>query len=128
MPFNQASPDETPASPLRSTNNPINVNPDAAFSPSTGLLFPISLPENDQSKTTEELPPFPPFTSLLSDVQPLLSRPNRLKFQLDHSVLKRQHRREYYTNHTREQNDSSLINTYNTVSSHNSPPGKQSFG
>ena len=56
------------------------------------------LPENDQSENTQELPPF---TSLLSDVRPLLSRPNPFKFRLHHSILGRQHRREYYTNRAR---------------------------
>ena len=63
-----------------------------------GPLQIISLPENDQSNTTEELPPF---SSLLSDVRPLLSRPNHLKLQPDHSALGRQHRREECTNHAR---------------------------
>ena len=58
IPSNPASPDETAAPPLRSTNNPTNVIPDAASSPSTGLQLSFSLPENDQSKTLEELPPF----------------------------------------------------------------------
>ena len=98
IPSNPASPDETPATPLRSTNNPTKVISKPASSPSTGLQFPISLPKTDQSKTTDELPPF---SSLLPDVRPLLSRPNHLKFQPDHSTLGRQHRREYYTNHTR---------------------------
>ena len=98
MPSNPASPDETPASPLRSTNIPTNVIPEAASSPSTGSEFSISLPENDQPIPTEELPPF---SSLLCNVRPLLSRPNYLKLQPDHSTLGREHRREYYTNHAR---------------------------
>ena len=98
LPSNPASPDETPASPLRSTNNPTNVIPTPASSPSTGLQFPISIPESDQSKITEALPPF---GSLLSDVRPLPSRPNHLKLQPDHSILERQHHRENYTNHAR---------------------------
>ena len=97
-PFNPASPDETPASPLQSTNNPTTTVPDVASSSSTGLQFSISLPKADQSKTTEKLPPS---HSLLSDLRPLLSRPNHLKLQPDHSALGRQHRREYYRNHTR---------------------------
>ena len=56
------------------------------------------LPTTDYSKTTKA---FPPFSSFLSDVRPLPSRPNHLKLQPDHSVLGRQHRREYYTNHAR---------------------------
>ena len=98
IPSNPESPDETPASPLQTTNNPTTTVPDVASSSSTGLQLSISLPKTDQSKTTEKLPPF---HSLLSDVQPLLSRPNHLKLQTDHSALGRQHRREYYTNHTR---------------------------
>ena len=92
IPSNPSLPDETPASPLQLTNNPTTTIPDLASSPATGLQFSISIPENDQSKTTEELPPF---CSLLSDVRPLLSRPNHLKFQLDQSALGRQHRRGY---------------------------------
>ena len=55
---NLASPDETPASFSQSTNNPTNVIPNAASSPSNGLQFSISLAENDQSKIIEELTPF----------------------------------------------------------------------
>ena len=44
IPSNPASPDETPTSLLRSTNNPANAIPDAASFPSTGLQFSISLP------------------------------------------------------------------------------------
>ena len=60
--------------------------------PSTGWKFSISLPENDQSKITQELPPF---NSILSDFRPLLSRPNHFKFQSDHPLLGHQHRLEY---------------------------------
>ena len=95
---NPASPNETPASPLQTTNNPTTTVPDVASSPSTGIQFSILLPKTDQLKTTEKLPPF---HSLLSDVRPHLSKPNNLKLQPDHSALGRQHRREYYTNHTR---------------------------
>ena len=98
MPSNPASPDETPASPLQPTNNPTTTVSDVASPPSTGLQFSISLRENNQPKPTVGLPPF---SSSLSDVRPLLSRPNRLKLQPDQSVLECQHRREYYTNHTR---------------------------
>ena len=66
--------------------------------PPTGLQFLFFLPENNQSKTTAQLSPF---ISLLSDVRRLLSRSNQLNFQPDHSILRRQHRREYYTNHLR---------------------------
>ena len=38
---------------------------------------------------------------LLSDARPLLSRPNHLKVQLDHSISGHQHRREHYTNRAR---------------------------
>ena len=98
IPSNPASLDETPASPLQTTNNSTTTVPEVTSSPSTGLQFSISLPKTDQFKTTKKLPPF---HSLLSDVRPLLSRPNHLKLQPDHSALGRQHRREYYTNHTR---------------------------
>ena len=98
IPSNPASPDKTPASPLQTTNNPTTTLPDLASSSSTGLQLSISLPKTDQSKTTEKLPLF---HSLLSDVQPLLSRPDHLKLRADHSALGCQHRREYYTNHTR---------------------------
>ena len=98
IPSNPASHDETPASPLQPTNNPTPTVSDVASSSSTGLQFSISLPKPGQPKTPEKLPPF---HSLLSDVRPLLSRPNDLKLQPDPSALGRQHRREYYTNHTR---------------------------
>ena len=99
IPSNPASPDETPASPLQTTNNSKTTVPEVTSSSSTGLQFSISLPKTDQPKTTEKLPPF---HSLLSDVRPLLSRPNRLKLQPDQSAQGRQHRREYYTNRTRK--------------------------
>ena len=98
IPSNPQSLDETPASPLQTTNNPKTTVSDVASSSSTGLQFSISLPKTDQSKTTEKLPPF---HSLLSEVRPPLSRPNHLKLQPDHSVVGRQNRREYYTNHLR---------------------------
>ena len=99
IPSNPALPDETPASHLQTTNSSTTTVPEVTSSPSTGLQFSISLlPKTDRPKTTEKLPPF---HSLLSDVRPLLSRPNHLKLQPDHSALGRQHRREYYTNHTR---------------------------
>ena len=63
-----------------------------------GSELPISPPEVSQSEDTSELPPF---SSLLSDVRPLLSRPNQLKLRPDPTVLGRQHRREYYANHAR---------------------------
>ena len=85
--------------PLPPTSNPTTRNPDAASSQSTGLQFSISLPEKDQPETTEEAPPF---SSFLSDVRPLLSRPITSNFSpfnilLDTNMLYR----EYYTNHTR---------------------------
>ena len=98
IPSNPASPDKTPASPLQTTNNPTTTVPDLASSSSIGLQLSISLPKIDQSESTEKLPPF---HSLLSDVRPLLSRSNHLKLQPDHSAHGRQHRREYYPNHTR---------------------------
>ena len=99
IPSSPASPDETPASALQTTNNPTAAVPDAASSPSTGLQSPNLLPKTDQNKTTEDLLLF---SSLLSDVRPLLSRPNHLNFQPDLFTLGRQHRREYYTNQTRK--------------------------
>ena len=98
IPYNPASLDKTPASPLQTTNNPTTTVSDVASSSSTGLQLSILLPKTDQSKTTEKLPPF---HSLLSDVRPLLSKPNHLKLQPDHSARGRQHRREFYKNHTR---------------------------
>ena len=98
IPSNPASPDETPASLKEPTNNPTTTIPDVTSFLRTGLQLPNSLPENDQSKTSEELPPF---SSLLSDVRPLLSRQNYLTFQPDQSALGRQHHREYYTDHAR---------------------------
>ena len=94
---NPASPGETPASQLQSTNNPTNTIPHCSIAPSvsTGLQYSIAIPENDQSEKTQELPPF---NSLLSDVRPIFSRPNHLKFQPDYSILGRQHRPEYHTN------------------------------
>ena len=97
-PSNPLSPDETSISPLQSTNNPTTIIPGASPPLSTGLRFSILLPENDQSKTTDELHPL---KSLLSDIRPLLSRANHLKNEPDQFALGRQHRREYYTNHAR---------------------------
>ena len=76
--------DEIPASLLQSTKNPTTTIPDVASSLSTGLQISISLPENDQTKPTEELSLF---SSLLFDVRLLLSRPDHTKFQLDHSIF-----------------------------------------
>ena len=56
-----------------------------------GSQLPISSPEVIQSEDTSELPPF---SSLLSDVRPFLSRPNQLKLRPDFAVLGRQQRRE----------------------------------
>ena len=75
LPSNPASPDETPTSPLQSTSNPTTREPDLTSSLSTGLQFSNFLLENDQSENTQELPPFNFF---LSDVRPLLERPNHL--------------------------------------------------
>ena len=58
IPSNPVSLDETLASPLRSTNNPTNVIQNPVSSPSTGLQFSISIPEDDQSEITEALAPF----------------------------------------------------------------------
>ena len=78
------------------TSQPPLIHPDVAPSTSTGSQPSISPPEASQSESTQELPPF---SSFLSDVRPLLSRPNQLKLQPTQSALGRQHRREYYTNH-----------------------------
>ena len=67
IPSNPASHDKTPASPLRSTNKTTKVISNPVFHPSAGLQLSISLPENDHSKPTDELPPF---SSFLSDVRP----------------------------------------------------------
>ena len=96
---NPASPDETPAPPLPSTNNPTTTNPDGSSSLSTGLNFSISIPENDQSENTQELPPFNFFPS---NVRPLLSRPYHIKLRTDHPILGRQHRREENLNRARK--------------------------
>ena len=97
-PSKPASPDKTPTSSVQSTSKPITIIPEVAPSLSTGVQFSISLPENDQSETTQVLPPI---NSVLSDARPLLSRLNHFKFQPDHSTVERQHRREYYTNRAR---------------------------
>ena len=96
MPSNPASPDKPPSLTLLSTSQPPTIHPDIAHSASTGSQFSISSPEASQSENTQEVPPF---SSFLSDVRPLLSRPNHLKLQPDQFALGRQHRREYYTNH-----------------------------
>ena len=96
IPSNPASPDEPPPLSLLPTTQPPTVNPDVAPSTSIGSQFSNSSPEASQSENTQELPPF---SSFLSDVRPLLSRPNQLKLQPDQSALGRQYRREYYTNH-----------------------------
>ena len=124
-PSNPASRDEAPSLTLLSTGQPPTIYPDVAPSASTGSQFSISSPEASQSENTQELPPF---SSFLSDVPPLLSRPNHLKLQPDQSALERQHRREYYTNHAGRTNDPALINIHNTVSIQNSVNGKYSFG
>ena len=98
IPSDAASPDEPPTLSLLPTSQPPTINLDVAPSTSIGSQFSISSLEAIQSKKTQELPPF---ISFLSNVRPLLSRPGHLKLQLDHSVLRRQRRREYYTNHAR---------------------------
>ena len=113
LPSNTASPDETPASPLQTTNNPTTTAPDVASPSSTGLQFSISLPKTDQSKTTEKLPPF---HSLLSDVRLLLSRPNHLKLQPYHSAFGRNIAVNIIQTTHAEQNDPASIRIYNTVS------------
>ena len=95
---NPASPDKPPSLTLLSTSQPPTITTDVAPSILTGSQLPISSPEVSQSEDTQELPPF---SSILSDVRPLLSRPNQLKLRPDPAVLGRQHRREYYTNHAR---------------------------
>ena len=90
--------DETPAPPLPSTIQPATITPDVAPPASISSQFSISSPEASQSQNTQELPPF---SSFLSDVAPLLSRPNHLKLEPDYSALGRQDRSEYYTTHAR---------------------------
>ena len=97
IPSNPASPDEPPSLTLLATSQPPTINTDVAPI-LIGSQLPISSPEVNQSEDTSELPPF---SSFLSDVRPLLSRPNQLKLRPDSAVLGRQHRREYYTNHAR---------------------------
>ena len=96
IPSNPASPDEPPSLTLLQTSQPPTINPDVAPSTSTGSQFSLSSLQASQSENTQELPPFSFF---LSDVRPLLSRPNHLKLQPDQSALGRQHGRENYTNH-----------------------------
>ena len=98
IPSNPASPDEPPSLTLLATSQPPTIKTDVAPSVLIGSQLPISSPEVSQSEDTSELPTF---SSLLSDVRPLLSRPNQLKLRPDPAVLGRQHRREYYTNHAR---------------------------
>ena len=95
---NPASPDEQPSLTLVSTSPPATINPEFAPSALIGSQLPIPSPEVSQFEDTSELPSF---SSLLSDVRPLLSKPNQLKLRPDPAVLGRQHRREYYTNHAR---------------------------
>ena len=124
FPSNPASPDEPPALSLLPTSQLPTMNPDVALSTSIDSQLSISSAETSQSENTQELLPF---SSFLSDVRPLLSRPNHLKLQPDQSVLGRQHRREYSTNHAithAERNDPAFINIYNTVSCQNSVNGK----
>ena len=96
IPSNPASPDEPPSLTLLQTSQPPIIHQDVAPSTSTGSQFSISPLEASQSESTQEVPPF---TSFLSDVRPLLSRPHQLKLQPNQSALGRQHRREFYTNH-----------------------------
>ena len=96
IPSNPASPDEPPSLILLQTSQPPIIHPDVAPSTSTGSQFPISPPEASESESTQELPPF---SSFLSEVRPLLSRPNEHKLQPTQSALGRQHRCEYYRNY-----------------------------
>ena len=98
IPSNPASPDEPPSLTLLSTSQPPTKNTDVAPPMLISSQLPISPPKVSQSEDNSELPPF---SSFLSDVRPLLSRPNQLKLRPDPAVLGRQHRREYYTNHAR---------------------------
>ena len=117
---NPSSTDETPISPLQTTNNPTFTVPDAALSPSTRLKFPISLHKTDPSKNTEELPPF---SSLLSDVRPLLHAPITSNFSLISLVLDVNITVNTIIVTHGEQNDPASINIYITVSNQNSPHG-----
>ena len=97
-PCNRASLDEPPALSSLPTTHPPTINPDIAPSTSIGSQFSISSPETSQSENTQEILPF---SSFLSEVRPLILRPNHLKLQPNQSGLGRQHCREYYTNHAR---------------------------
>ena len=121
IPSNPASPDEPPSLTLLATSQPPTTNTDVAPSILIDSQLPIFSPEVSQSEDTSELPPF---SSFLSDVRPLLSRPNQLKLRPDSTVLGRQHRREYYTNHARRIRHPALINNYNTALSQSSVSGK----
>ena len=125
IPSNPAALDEPPSLTLLQTSQPPVIHPDVAPSTTTGSKFSISPPAASQSESTKELPPF---RSFLSDVRPLLSRPNQLKFQPTQSDLERQHRREYYTNHAGRTKRPALINNHKTVSNQNSVSWKKSFG
>ena len=96
IPSNPASPDEPPSLTLLTTTQPPTINTDVAPSILIGSQLPTSSPEVNQPEDTSELPAF---SSFLSDVRPLLSRPNQLKLRPDSAVLGRQHRRDDYTNH-----------------------------
>ena len=95
LPSNPASPHHPPSSTFQPTNNSRTTIPDVAPFLSIGLKFSICLPEDDHPLTTKKRPPF---HSLLSDVGPLVSRPNHHKFHFAQSTLGRQHRRECYIN------------------------------
>ena len=112
IPSNPASPDEPPSLTLLTTSQPPTINTDVAPSIFIGPQLPISSPEVNQSEDTSELPTF---SSLLSDVRPLLSRPNQLKLRPDSAVLGRQHRREYYTNHARRTRLAIEVSSYTSI-------------
>ena len=59
LPCNRASPDKTPAIPFQSTSRLTTIIPDVAPPLSTGLQFsiPFTTIDNDQSETTQEIPP-----------------------------------------------------------------------
>ena len=121
IPSEAASPEKKPASPLQSTNNPTTTTYGAASSPSTGLQFPISLPEKDQSKAPEELPHLVHFYRTVDRFFHALvtSNFNLIILFLDVNIA---------VNITlithAEPNDPGLINIYNTVSNQESANGQ----
>ena len=109
---NPASPGETLESPLQSTSKLTTTLPDVATSLSTGLKISNLFPENNQSATTQNLPPF---NSLLSDVRPLLSRPITSNFSRSTLFLDVNNAVSTTLTAQKEQNDPLSINICNTM-------------